>query len=765
MSSGRKADCTPPPRPPSRSKAPRRDSDTRYRLLFEANPSPLYVFAEESLKLLAVNDAMVRQYGWSREEFLKMKATDLRPAVEVPRFLEALEGQRGANASFVGEWRHQREDGSGFDAEVTVSCLNYEGRPARLVLVNDITARKQAEAALRRGEQHYRSLYDNNLSGVFRVDSRGRFLDANPAATRMCGYSVEELRERTFMDLCVPECRAETSAAFRDGMAGKPHDLTTAMTRKDGQRVDLLLSGAPVVIDDRTTGLFCMALDITARKKAEDALARLNATLEQQVVERTRALRDSEANFRGYFENVGVGAAQINAEGRFIRVNDRYCAITGYSREELLGGMRPLDLDHPDDRELDRKAIGRLLKGTAYELEKRYVAKDGRTVWVHITVSPILDAKGRFLRSAAVIEDITARQQAKTALAESERHLRAIVDAAPDGILALDEQGQIQSVNPAGLNLFGYGLEEIVGQNISRLLTLSAKTSPAEFLAQYVSEGNDPVLVHPREVVARGKSGESMLVELILTPFAHAGRRGFVAMVHDITQRKRLEQELVEVSERERQSVGRELHDELGQILHGVHFLATDLGARLRRQGVAEAGEVDRMTHFLDEALEATRRMARGLQPVPPVPEGLMKSLRELAVRIREIYGVSCRFSCREPVLVTDPVVAMHLFRIAQEATTNAVKHSRCKRIFIRLRAAPRRLILGVRDDGHARFPAAKRRRGMGLHVMQFRAGAINGSLVVYRRPQSGTEVICTVEPFHGYASNPKKRRSKKHVE
>ena len=140
-----------------------------------------------------------------------------------------------------------------------------------------------------------------------------------------------------------------------------------------------------------------------------------------------------------------------------------------------------------------------------------------------------------------------------------------------------------------------------------------------------------------------------------------------------------------------------------------------------------------------------TRNLARGLQPVDAAPQGLMLALRELAERTREVYRVDCRFECRSPVLIHRHSAANHLYRIAQEAVNNAMKHGKPTRIRIRLAGTPRRIILGVRDNGVGIRQRRKPGRGMGLHVMQYRADAINGSLLVRRHPQGGTDVVCTV--------------------
>lgn len=150
-----------------------------------------------------------------------------------------------------------------------------------------------------------------------------------------------------------------------------------------------------------------------------------------------------------------------------------------------------------------------------------------------------------------------------------------------------------------------------------------------------------------------------------------------------------------------------------------------------------------RFTRLLEEAVEQVRALARGLRPVENTPDGLVASLRRLIRDLRVVQRKDVRFVCRRPVLVRDILVATHLFRIAQEAVNNAVKHAGCKRIRITLADTPERLLLAVKDDGVGLRRA--RSSGIGLHVMHYRAHAIRGSLVIQSAPGRGTEVVCSV--------------------
>jgi signal transduction histidine kinase len=215
----------------------------------------------------------------------------------------------------------------------------------------------------------------------------------------------------------------------------------------------------------------------------------------------------------------------------------------------------------------------------------------------------------------------------------------------------------------------------------------------------------------------------------------------------EMDEHKRLEREILEIREREQQRIGRDLHDGLGQHLHGISYFSTLLHAKLKEKSLAEAAEAGRIVHLLGDAVKLSHDVAVGLQPVSSTPKGLVSALRQLAGHIRSVYSVDCRFHCPKELSLADHAAATHLYRIVQEAVHNAVKHGRPSRIRINL--VPRRgeLFLRVADNGAglSRGRRRSRRTGMGLQIMQSRAEALGGSLLVKRARGGGTEVVLTL--------------------
>lgn len=218
---------------------------------------------------------------------------------------------------------------------------------------------------------------------------------------------------------------------------------------------------------------------------------------------------------------------------------------------------------------------------------------------------------------------------------------------------------------------------------------------------------------------------------------------GTSALNEQIAQRRLLERELIATSEREQQRFGHELHDSLGQHLTGAAITAHLLAKKLKDK--PEGLTATKLVDLLDQGVELTRSLARGLYPVELEAAGLMAALEDLARGTANVARQKCRFECPSPIAVADRAVAMHLFRIAQEALNNAVKHAQASEIVLRFEQEDGRLRLTVEDDGRGLppEPAAAKPQSMGHRIMRNRAAVIGGQLEIRSRPGGGTLVSC----------------------
>jgi PAS domain S-box-containing protein len=353
----------------------------------------------------------------------------------------------------------------------------------------------------------------------------------------------------------------------------------------------------------------------------------------------------------------------------------------------------------------------------------------------------------RLLRSERAQRQAEKRALLETqdSLRESRERLRAVVQTAVDAIITIDERGIIDSVNPAAEKIFGYSAGEMIGQNVKMLMPFPYWGEHDGYVARYLQTGEKRIIGIGREVQGRRKDGSTFPVDLAVSEFHDQTRHMFTGVLRDISARKQLEREVLEVATLEQWRIGQELHDRTGQELTALGLLAEGLVEALAKSSPAEAALATKIAEGLKRVLGQVRALSRGLIPVEVDAAGLMAALAELASRTSELHGVNCTFDCREPVLVEDNQKATHLYRIAREAVTNALKHSRAKNITISLEGDAQSVVLRIRDDGIGFPPEPEVTKGMGLKIMHYRAGLINARLAVGPAEPVGTLVTCTI--------------------
>jgi two-component system, LuxR family, sensor kinase FixL len=335
-------------------------------------------------------------------------------------------------------------------------------------------------------------------------------------------------------------------------------------------------------------------------------------------------------------------------------------------------------------------------------------------------------------------------QSSNNAVRETAERLRAILETAVEGIITIDERGIIESLNPAAERLFGYAAAELMGENVKVLMPSPYRQEHDGYLANYMRTGRARIIGIGREVVGQRKDGSIFAMDLAVSEVKLQDRRLFTGFVRDITERKRLEQEILEISHREQRRIGQDLHDGLGQELAGIQLMAEVLQQDLAKKSKREAGQAGRIAEHVRQAISHTRMLARGLSPVEVEVNGLMSALHELAKHTKALFGISCRFECPVPVLLHDNAAATHLFRIAQEAVNNAVKHGRATKIVIRLAADEQSTTLRVTDNGVGLRKPKPEHTGMGLRIMKYRSDMIGGTLAIHPAEDRGTSVVCT---------------------
>ena len=360
-------------------------------------------------------------------------------------------------------------------------------------------------------------------------------------------------------------------------------------------------------------------------------------------------------------------------------------------------------------------------------------------------ITPYQTARNHTVGVVITFVDVAQLKRVEESLRESEERMRAVVATAADAIITIGERGEIDRFNPAAERMFGYSAEEAIGRNVKMLMPSPFQEEHDDYLANYLRTGRARIIGIGREVVGRRKDGSVFPIELSISELQDGTQRLFTGSVRDITERKELQQELLTIASEEQQRIGQDLHDQVGQALTGLSLLAGSLSRNIRQHAPQDADLAARVAAGIDAALDQTRALAKGLIPVEVDAEGLMAALADFAEHTTDDSGIKCTFHCAAPVRVEDKMKATHLYRITQEAVTNALRHAACRHIRIRLEQDKQFIILSIRDDGKGISDGKSPPKGMGRRIMQYRAGLIGATLSVNPGASGGTLVTCTL--------------------
>ncbi len=704
------------------------EGEGHHRLSSDIQPDAVCLLHPDG-RLLAINSQAAALLGYaSAWELLRKSAFDMAPVEEHERIRAGIAATLQAGILPNAVFTLLKSDGLPLQAEVSATVsLDGQGKPAGLVIAGrDVTRRKQSERDLRASEERFRQVTEN-ISEVFWMTdvAKRQMVYISPAYEKIWGRTCASLytSPQDWLEAIHPDDRARVLESAVTKQASGQYDEVYRIARPDGSTRWIHDRGFPVQdATGKVIRVVGIAEDITQRKEAQEAL------------------RSAEDRYFSIFENATEGIFLTTPEGRLLVANPAMARMFGYpSPQQMVSTMTDIgrQIYVQPERRVELK---RLLEeqGSIRGFEAENHRKDGSVIWVSLNAHVVRDASGGIKYFEGTVQDITQRKHAEAQVTI----LAHAVESTTEMIGITNLQGHFIFANHAFQKAHGYSEAEILGKTPEMLLS---PNNPPGLFAEAFEQ------LHwgawRGEVLSRRKDGTEFPVFLSTSQIRDSRGQviGFMEVARDITQQKRLEKEVLEISAIEQRRIGFDLHDGLAQHLTGIAYRTKSLEDSLAAVNISHASAVREILDLINDAIKQTRQLAHSLDPTEVEAGGLIPALKNLAVETSDVFPVQCHFRCGESQMPLPVQTNLALFRIAQEAIHNAIVRGGANRIELELAVAGGRVTLAIRDDGKGFDPSQKRPSGMGLRLMKYRAHSINATFQLSSQPGAGTIVQCSL--------------------
>jgi PAS domain S-box-containing protein len=784
-----------------------RKSEKRYRELYEGSQDG-YVLTDMKANIIEFNSAYKNMLGYPEKELLQKKYVDLTPpkwhSVEAEIIKEQILKK---GYSEIYEKEYIRKDGTVFPIELRVYLVkDKKDKPIGMwAFIRDISERKEGEARQLLTEKILRCLNQDKPSldlivdiltlikeatGFEAVGIRLREGDDFPYLA-VQGFSAEFVQAENY--LCA---RDEAGVRVFDSEGNPVLECMcgNVLSGRTNPSLPFFTEGGSFWTNSTTR--------LLASTSGQERLGRTRNRCNQAGYESMtliplrsgdrivgllqlndkwpgRFTPEMVRFFEGIGASIGIALARIRAEEELLRSEERYALaqraasigswdwdvptgnlvwseqiepIFGFARGEFGGTFEAfLDCVHPEDRQYVIDSVSACLEESKYyAIEHRIVWPDKTVHWVSETGDVIRDESGKATRMLGIVQDITERKLVEQQI----ENLAKFPSENPYPVLRIAKDGTVLYANSAGSELLeewkchvGGRVPEHWHQYVSHVLERSLRRELETVCGDRIfSLTTAPVVdagyvnVYGTDITERKQAEEDLrkywqrleeLVRARTEELTEANKK----LLEEIEQRKRLEKEILNISEREQRLIGEELHDSLGQQLTGVAFMTKVLEQKLAEKSLNEATDVAEIAKLVNQATDQARGLSKGLHPVD-LDAGTLTSA---------LFSNRCTFKYDKRVKIENPEVAIHLYRIAQEAITNAIRHGRAKHIQMDLDYGEGKSVLTVKNDG-LDFPKEFEARGtgMGLQIMDHRVDIIGGSLDIRRAAEGGAILTCT---------------------
>ncbi len=720
-----------------------RRAERRARTVLESVPNGIVAVDTETSRFVFANETLCRMLGYTQEELIGLAPADIHPAdahCVIAQFEKALRGDSEA----LSDVPLQRKDGRVLPVDVCNAFLEIDGRPCLLVAYTDISARKQAEAALRASDTKLQTILSNVRDVVWSLsypDFKPLFI--SPSVETFYGHSREAFFKNPLLweELVLTEDRGANDQVKKD-LAEKGYAYRECrIVRSDGvirwisDRSKLAYGddGRPVRVDG-------VLSDITERKRVEKQLDALVAVVEHS--DDPIVIKDLDL--------------------RVVASNSAYAKISGHESVRELIGKTDAEIYNvsPEAEPVrtymqDERDAQRLCPGEYLSREEAVVAASGGVRHVLTKKYPILDAHRKLIGTGQISTDITQRKRMEEALRESENKLRSIFQSMTDVVLVLDRDGRYLEIAPTRTDLLYRPPQEMVGKPVREVLPPALADLCLNSIGEALQSGQSVPVDYQMEI-----AGHSFWFAGVATPFTE---NSVLWVARDITERKRVEEEARQIStrlsqltrhvqaarEEESRRIAVWLHDEVGQMLTRARMDAMLLEL-VPANAEGEAGSaLASLKRTLDDAVVSIRNISSDLRPPILDDFGLVAVLEWTIHENEKRLKIPFHLEVENVPDPLDADLSAAFYRMARECLTNIARHAQASAVDIRLSGDGRELTLVVRDDGRGLAPGvAENPASFGISQLRERAAALGGQMQIESPPGRGTTVRITA-PLH----------------
>lgn len=442
-------------------------------------------------------------------------------------------------------------------------------------------------------------------------------------------------------------------------------------------------------------------------------------------------------------KNLPVVVMLTDLDGNIIYCNREGENTLGYEIEEMKGKKLWSLYSNRGEEEFERDRE-KLEWGESVSFEALAQTKYGEPKWLDIRRRLLKNSEGEYY-ILGTASDISKQKEAELELKENKVRTEAILETAAEGIITIKMDGTILSFNRAAEQMFGYPDEEIIGKCLCILMPSLYWENYNDYLNNYRKNGDKNLIGNAREIRGRRKDGAVFPIEISINEVVLEDEVIFTGLIKDISDRRKLENEVLKISEDERRHLGHELHDDLGQMLSGIGLITRNLARKFEAQGIPEAEELSEIANMIKVADEQTRNLAHGHALIDLEQEGLKVAINRLCRRYREIVDIRCKGDFPEEVDEDSNNHSLHIYRIVQEAINNAINHGKPENIVVRFKNKPRLMELVIEDNGNGFDDTGEMNKGMGIKTMKYRANIMGGNLNIERTSYEWTRVVCHI--------------------